>query len=460
MGLRLSIVGGALVAKSARALLRPPALRRAITTKRTDWAGEARSVCKGATEDKLEALGYALPPASTSLSVYRLAGTANRSFSWFPAGAVYGMEPGAIDALIHYGLAVTVRRFEEAGHEPTLRAQEQQVAAEAHLLLQAAAHGLAPATFAFMLVHDGDDYAAAAPEAARSDASRRLAGTVAVTQTHSYRLSDMLHAYTELDASANHQRAREQVVGAVGAIAAKVRALAGLRVLKLNVTPDTIVFCPELVEDAEGSGDWELRGFSFRTSDAQHVPPGQPHLWDFDARLCKRCDSAEGYVPDFAFALSMLVLLATVRAQCGLGAYALVRDALMGDLGGLPRVLDRMRAERQAVEAFGLALSRLFQHTRVERDALPADVFTDLRRDVARAADAEREGRVETAFGPLVRLLVGARRYEATELPSATESAERRAARLRQRGNLLEVARRRAERRNKARGAVVVAQRA
>ena len=157
MGLRLSVVGGTLVARSARALMRPPALRRAITTKRTDWAGEARSVCKGATEDKLEALGYALPPASTSLSVYRLAGTANRSFSWFPAGAVYGMEPGAIDALIHYGLAVTVRRFEEAGHEPTLRAQEQQVAAEAHVMLQAAAHGLAPATFAFMLVHDGDD---------------------------------------------------------------------------------------------------------------------------------------------------------------------------------------------------------------------------------------------------------------------------------------------------------------
>ena len=72
MGLRLSIVGGALVAKSARAFTRPPALRRAITTKRTDWAGEARSVCKGATEDKLEALGYALPPASTPKGSYAM----------------------------------------------------------------------------------------------------------------------------------------------------------------------------------------------------------------------------------------------------------------------------------------------------------------------------------------------------------------------------------------------------
>ena len=73
MGLRLSIVGGALVAKSARALLRPPAVaRRAITTKRTDWAGEARSVCQGATEDKLEALGYALPPASTPKGSYAM----------------------------------------------------------------------------------------------------------------------------------------------------------------------------------------------------------------------------------------------------------------------------------------------------------------------------------------------------------------------------------------------------
>ncbi len=73
MGLRLSIVGGALVAKSARALLRPPAVaRRAITTKRTDWAGEARSVCQGATEDRLESLGYALPPASTPKGSYAM----------------------------------------------------------------------------------------------------------------------------------------------------------------------------------------------------------------------------------------------------------------------------------------------------------------------------------------------------------------------------------------------------
>ena len=72
MGLRLSIVGGTLVARSARAFMRPPALRRAITTKRTDWAGEARSVCQGATEDKLEALGYALPPASTPKGSYAM----------------------------------------------------------------------------------------------------------------------------------------------------------------------------------------------------------------------------------------------------------------------------------------------------------------------------------------------------------------------------------------------------
>jgi len=76
MGLRLSVVGGTLVARSARALMRPPALRRAITTKRTDWAGEARSVCQGATEDKLEALGYALPPASTPKVGSRAGGAA------------------------------------------------------------------------------------------------------------------------------------------------------------------------------------------------------------------------------------------------------------------------------------------------------------------------------------------------------------------------------------------------
>ena len=49
-----------------------PVARRAITTKRTDWAGEARSICQGATEDKLEALGYALPPAATPKGSYAM----------------------------------------------------------------------------------------------------------------------------------------------------------------------------------------------------------------------------------------------------------------------------------------------------------------------------------------------------------------------------------------------------
>ena len=77
MLLRLGMIGGALVARSARAFTRP-ALARGITIKRTDWAmtygpqGQELIVCRGTTEDRLAELGYELPPASAPKGSYAM----------------------------------------------------------------------------------------------------------------------------------------------------------------------------------------------------------------------------------------------------------------------------------------------------------------------------------------------------------------------------------------------------
>ena len=56
--------------------------------------GEARSVCQGATEDKLESLGYALPPASTPKGSYAMYSRAGDML--FLAGHIPVRPDGAI----------------------------------------------------------------------------------------------------------------------------------------------------------------------------------------------------------------------------------------------------------------------------------------------------------------------------------------------------------------------------
>lgn len=386
------------------------------------------------------------------LSIYRLAGEPGRAFDWFPGGATYGMAKGVIDAFLHFGLAVTVRNLETTGKAPPLEAQTQQAALAAYLALDSAAHGIAPAVFACMLIHDADEYAAMqqtlmpanaaiTPELVSELAREKSTGLraiVTVTQMHTFRLSDMLRAFVEMDASENQARAREQVLGAVGALAEKLKQLADLKTLKLNVTPDTIVFCPDLGEE-EDCDDWVLKGYGFRARGFECIQ-GQPFLWDFDPRLCKRLTQQNGYDPNAALVLMALVLLETTRAQCGEAAHEIVREALLA--AGSPVGL-AWRAAREKAEVFATLLAQTFQHTRVERDALPSSALVSAGSDLVAALASDMRAPLTPRFRSLVQLLLGARRYDPAELPTNAEQAERHDAQRVQRERLASVARER-----------------
>ena len=268
--------------------------------------------------------------------------------------------------------------------------------------------------------------------------STGLRAIVTVTQMHTFRLSDMLRAFVDMDASENHARAREQVLGAVGALAEKLKQLADLKTLKLNATPDTVVFCPDLGEE-EDCEDWVLKGYGFRARGFECIQ-GRPFLWDFDPRLCKRLTQQNGYDPNAALVLMALVLLETTRAQCGEAAHEIVREALLAT--GSP-VAQAWRAARDKAEAFSALLAQSFQHTRVERDALPSAVLIDVGGDLVAALARDATAPLAPRFRSLVELLLGARRYDPAELPTHAEQAERRGAQRVQRERRAGVARER-----------------
>lgn len=390
------------------------------------------------------------------LSVYRLAGEPGRAFDWFPGGASYGIERGVIDAFLHFGLTVTVRDLETHGRAPSLAAQVEQVAVAAFLPLHAASYGLAPPVFALMLVHDGDEYVALRETLLPHDAvitpdmvarlakerSANLRAIVTVTQVHTFCLSDMLRAYVEMDASENRKNAQAQVTLAVQALAAKVSELAAIKVLKLNMTPDTVVFCPELADAKDGDADareyWELRGYGF-TSRAFDSIKGKPFLWDFDPRLCKRLANDMDYAPNAASVLMLLILLETTRAQCGDEAYDVMRQALFD----VPAFRVQWRQATERADAFAGLLGRTFQNQRTERGALASSVFVDVGAELTAALRAGVDALSSPAkprFAPLVARLLGALKYDATQLPSKEEQAARRASQAAVRGRFAEVA--------------------
>jgi len=320
----------------------------------------------------------------------------------------------------------------------------QQAAAAASLVLDAASHGIAPAVFATTLVTDADEYEATKDFLLPADAagtsemragrasSRRISALVTVSQLHTFRLSDMLRAYVGMGPADNRGLARREIQGAVAEIAAKTKQLADYKVLKLSMSPDSVVFCPELVEVDAGAdvglnAEWELRGYGF--ADAVQ---GRPYLTDFDPRVCKRLVQQDGFDPNGAFVLMMLVFLAAVRAQFA-AAYPVVLAAVLETPFAklFPAAADK-------ADAFGGLFRRAFQHTRVERDPLPASTLAEVSQDFAHlvrdgsfagllSEDAERP-----AFHQLLLWLLGTRAYAPDDPFTDEELALDRESRLKE----------------------------
>ena len=255
--------------------------------------------------------------------MYRVGGDASQSFDWFPSGSTYGTNPGTLSAFLDFGLSVHVREIAPAPLEPGFDAQVQHAAMQLFSQLEAAAHGIAPAVFASMLVTNGDDYEARAgarlPATATAEGlalagnASRVTAVVTVNQVHTFRLSDMLRAYASMGPEENRQLAKQAIVQSVHDVCNRVNDLANLRILKPTMTPDSVVFCPELKETEDD--EWEVLGYTFRAAGFDPVA-GKPRLVDYDHRLCKRMVGVEGYNAKCAYLLMMTVFLASIGIVC------------------------------------------------------------------------------------------------------------------------------------------------
>ena len=333
---------------------------------------------------------YSLRPASGGVytTCYRLLASVDDGFAWFPSGNVFGQsKPGQLDRFLHFGLSAIVTSYERISGAPAWETQLQHLAIEAFLWLEVASVAIAPAVFAIF----------ALPDANGESAPRHVVGNVVTLQGHVFTLRDLLRAYAKMKADENVALARGELGKAVCEVVTKLRHLANRKILKLNLTPRSIVFVPELIESAEDADEWEVCGVFFSGM------RGRARLAEFDTRLCKRLAQHETYDADCAFVTMLLVFVATVRAELGNDVARAVLSTCHVDASVIERARERF-------EGFEAATLKSFCHNRAERDPITPAVFrhtfTAIRTLLANATSMPTDATDLPLFEPLCTRLL------------------------------------------------------
>lgn len=389
--------------------------------------------------------------------VYHTDGLEAAANAWLPTNSDYDamVMSAGFDAITLAGFAVTVRAAppplarKEGGFDALPSLQQRML-----LELEAGALETGPAVLAMMLVHDHGAYEVhethrlradeeVAEAAAAAAALGRVVASVTVTQTHSFRLRDLLGGYNRVLGDPLLRPTLPSLNASIFqmtmAIARKVRALATNRILKLNLTPDTVIFCPLLLEDPS-SGELQSQGYGYEGMEGVR---GAPFLWDFDPLYTKRLPSQNAdYSANGAYLVMMLVLLASVRAQFGEAVSRVMLHRLTGvTVEGEPEPPEEAPADyaafdlgTAALQQSGTALSTVLRsmlpsHAKDQEPGLSAAYeevardFQDLVRSEGKEAWAEAFRGGRPFANGLVRHLTGSARADtALFLPSTKEA--------------------------------------
>lgn len=291
---------------------------------------------------------------------------------FLPDGDVYGHDKADMDALIDPGIKVEVR------FDPYLAAEEcvtvqgnarqcAAVAKELVFLADAAERAIAPAVLAAFCGTSHSERARAEwsgirkatlfveedSDFTRAPEKRGVEALVVVSQLSTFCMGDVMRAMQSESVQARRVHLEGVLRACCEPVFKKVNELcherAGGALVKLNMTPDNVVFCPKLVP---AEGGWELQGLGYMPVSSDHLD-GEPRLTDFNSVLTTRVRAA-AHSFETAYAMHCMLLVAFARAQYG----ALASDVLWthllsdGDPSGFVAATRAMHSQATNASAF------------------------------------------------------------------------------------------------------------
>ena len=251
---------------------------------------------------------------------------------FLPEGDAFGIGVAEADALLDSGLKVEVRADPyKSEHElvqvKTHSRQISSCCSELALLFSAAERGIAPAVIASFF----SDVCKPSDRQCWSNIPKQLAEShmveqrnfegvpvmVTVSQLSTFSLDDVMWAIRRSPLKAR----KDHLVGVLKTICGptfeQIRELCkihkGFGTVKLNLKPECVVFCPELVPNAEAG--WNLNGEGYMPISKSFVD-GLPKLVDFNSVTTLRIRE-EAYSEETAYAMSCMLLLSFTRAVHG-----------------------------------------------------------------------------------------------------------------------------------------------
>ncbi len=268
---------------------------------------------------------------------------------FLPEGDVYGHSKADMDEYTDAGMKVEVRIDPYLSKEECITVQGEArqrsaVSKELVFLADAAERGVAPAVLAAFcgvsypkesrnawstltkptaLVENGGDFT-------QTVGSDKIESLVIVSQLSTFSMGNIMSAMRDASVEARRVHLAGVLETSCGPVFEKVRELCvekgGAALVKLNMTPDNVVFCPKLVSSA---GGWELEGLGYMPVSKDHLD-GVPRLADFNSVLTTRVRAAS-HSFETAYAMHCMLLVAFARAQYGAGAADILWKHLLSD---------------------------------------------------------------------------------------------------------------------------------
>ena len=260
--------------------------------------------------------------------------------SFLPEGDAYGLKPSEIDAVIDAGVCVEIRRRPYGSSERVGSADPSKRAAlcakELATTLDAAHAGVAPTVFAAFYAEKDDRKpvqwrGSMGPGVPRKPvAPERVEALITVSQIHTFTLDSLMEAYVKAPVLSRREHLRGVLSGVCNPVFKKIKDLIAppkeLSMLKLNMTPASIVFCPRLLDE---DGRWTVKGSGFMPVSRDFLD-GEPLLTDFNAMLTSPVPGS-AHSPEVSFVLHTLLLVAFTKARHGHEPAVVLWEHLMGD---------------------------------------------------------------------------------------------------------------------------------
>lgn len=289
--------------------------------------------------------------------------------AFLPEGDAYGLRPCDMDPYLDAGLRVEIRKrpytsSDEPVHFDSPRKAMSLCVKELAFLFEQASRGVAPCVIAALFTRgDFDKLFAAdwgsstllrAPAALQESKQKSdVSSMIVISQISTFSLASLMDTikHSPVESKRTHLKGvlSNACTPVFAAIASLIESVGGHSMVKVNMTPESIVFCPSLVESGN---TWTLEGVGFMPVSKDYLD-GVPKITDFNAMFTTRVREGS-FSYETSFVLHSMLLVAFSRAKHGAAVADVLWDHLLSetDPSGFVKAARDMHSKPTNASAF------------------------------------------------------------------------------------------------------------